>query len=120
VIRYLNDAKENTEVESDEGLLIIFLDNSIPNRKGIEDRTNRIRNLTRTLTSLPQLLAKNVPIYILPLSIAHKGAVFYLATFKTAKVRRNVCEISELIVRSNCHFSLEVETDEIVNSYASN
>jgi hypothetical protein len=120
VVRYLNDAEENTEVERKEGLLITLLDNSIPNRKGIEDRTNRIRNLTRTLTSLPQLLAKNIPIYILPLSIAAKGAVCYLENFKYTRDRSKVSRISDLFVRSKCHVSLDIETNEIINSYARN
>ncbi|MBH0169296.1 replication-relaxation family protein [Fictibacillus sp. 18YEL24] len=120
VARYLDDAKEDKEVESDEGLLITLLDNSIPNRKGIEDRTSRIRNLTRTIISLPELLDKNVPIYILPLSIAAKGAVSYLGDHRNATFRSNARKISDLLVRSKCHNALESNTKEVTENYLRN
>jgi hypothetical protein len=57
IILYLTKADHHLQIRK-EAVLIVLLDNSIPNRKGIDDRTNRIRNLMKVLSSVPEILSK--------------------------------------------------------------
>lgn len=121
VLRYLAEADQNTEGGRKEGILIALLDNSIPNRKGIENRTNRIKNITRVLSSLPEVLNKNILIYVLPLFLASKGALSFLEEDKDYIIRRDLCIILDLLKQSNCHKSIEIiEGLDILTSYNKN
>ncbi|MDR7074195.1 replication-relaxation family protein [Fictibacillus barbaricus] len=121
VLRYLAEADHYTEEERKEGILIALLDNSIPNRKGIEDRTNRIRNITKVISTLPEVLNKNIHIYVLPMFLASKGALSFLEEDKDYTIRRDLCKILDLLKRGNCHNSIEIiEGMDILTSYNKN
>ncbi|MGD6961524.1 replication-relaxation family protein [Fictibacillus phosphorivorans] len=113
--RYLHEA--DNSISKKEGILITLLDNSIPNRKGIDDRRNRIKNLINIISSLPEILTKSVPIYILPLSIAQKASLTF---FKETSESRDekVKTVASTLYETDIHTSFKYEeVDKIYTNY---
>lgn len=83
----------NKEMISDEAIVIALLDDSIPNRKRINDRRRRLRNIYQAIIYIPEFWRTWVDIYILPLNLSHLAARgFFLESLQTKELK-----ISKLI-----------------------
>jgi len=94
-----------------EGIVLSLLDNSIPNKKGIEDRSKRIFNLYQAITSLPEFHRTWVDIYILPLKIVQKASVEFFSETPIT-IREKVTDFTEFLLSNKLLSKINVQLPE--------
>ncbi|MCU9612735.1 replication-relaxation family protein [Caldibacillus lycopersici] len=83
----------------DEAIAIILLDNSIPNRKGIEDRSKRIRNIYKELVSIPKFYHTWIDIFILPLRLSN-NVIHSFYWQSPWQIQDRIIELSDKLIKS--------------------
>lgn len=91
---YLKELEKH--IYPNSSILISLLDDSIPNKKGVGDRSVRIRNIYNSITNLEEFHLSWVDIYVLPLRTAQKIAidVFRRTPLET---RENILELMNYV-----------------------